>query len=87
MVIELFPPDPTETTMSDLLQVLPIYAFMLIPVWIPLIAMSLGGLSDLVAASSLRTSRASKTQVQPSPVVRTLSHSAGPQVPAARTAA
>lgn len=64
--------------MSDLLQVLPIYAFMLIPVWIPLIAMTIGGLRDMLAAPARRTRQT---------VVRTVSHSAGRQVPAAGTAA
>ena len=36
--------------MSDLLQLLPIFTFMLIPVWIPLIAMVVGALSDLAKA-------------------------------------
>lgn len=36
--------------MSDALQLLPIYLFMLIPVWIPLAATVFGTLSDLVRA-------------------------------------
>lgn len=36
--------------MNDLLQLLPIYTFMLIPVWIPLAAVLFGALSDLVKA-------------------------------------
>lgn len=36
--------------MSDLLQLVPIYAFMLIPVWIPLAAVLIGALSDVVRA-------------------------------------
>ncbi len=67
--------------MKDLLQVLPIYAFMLIPVWIPLIAMTVGGLRDMIAAPARR---ASQPKVQP--LGRTVS-SAGPRVPAAGTAA
>ncbi|MFC7504211.1 hypothetical protein ACOACQ_15310 [Nocardioides sp. CPCC 206347] len=63
--------------MKDLLQVLPIYAFMLIPVWIPLIAMTVGGLRDMIAAPARRASQ---------PAVRTV-RSAGPRVPAAGTAA
>lgn len=36
--------------MSDLLQLLPIYAFMLIPVWIPIATMTVGAISDAVKA-------------------------------------
>lgn len=68
--------------MSDLLPLLPIYAFMLIPVWIPLIAMTFGGLRDVIAAPARRTSRVT---AQPAHA-RTVSP-AGPRVPAAGTAA
>lgn len=61
--------------MSDVLQILPIYAFMLIPVWIPLAAMSIGGLTDLVRGASRRAAPAHRTV---SPV--------GPRVPAGGTA-
>lgn len=70
--------------MSDLLQVLPIYAFMLIPVWIPLIAMTVGGLRDMITAPARRTSQA---RVQPAHAARAVSRSGGPQVRAAGTAA
>ncbi len=36
--------------MSDLLQLLPIYTFMLIPLWIPLIAAAVGLVADAVKA-------------------------------------
>lgn len=36
--------------MSDLLQLLPIFTFMLIPVWIPLVAAAFGLLSDAIKA-------------------------------------
>ena len=36
--------------MSDLLQLLPIYLFMLIPVWIPLATVALGAVSDALRA-------------------------------------
>ncbi|UUW91228.1 hypothetical protein ABFU82_21365 [Nocardioides sp. WV_118_6] len=34
--------------MRDLLQLVPIYAFMLIPVWIPLAAVTIGALLDVL---------------------------------------
>lgn len=36
--------------MSDLLQLLPIYTFMLIPVWIPLVTAAFGLVSDAIKA-------------------------------------
>lgn len=36
--------------MSDVLQVLPIYAFMLIPVWIPLGTAIVGAVADAIVA-------------------------------------
>lgn len=36
--------------MSDLLQLLPIYTFMLIPVWIPVVAAVFGLASDAIKA-------------------------------------
>lgn len=44
--------------MSDLLQLLPIYTFMLIPLWIPLIAAGVGLVSDLVKAPAKAVVRA-----------------------------
>jgi hypothetical protein len=61
--------------MSDLLQILPIYAFMLIPVWIPLAAITIGALSDAIRGPVRRVAPARRA-------VRT----AGPRVPAAGTA-
>lgn len=36
--------------MSDLLQILPIFTFMLIPVWIPLVAAAFGLATDAIKA-------------------------------------
>ncbi|WP_182378770.1 hypothetical protein [Nocardioides sp. WS12] len=68
--------------MSDLLQLLPIYAFMLIPVWIPLIAMTVGGLRDAISAPARRA-----TAPRAAHAARAVSRSGGPRVPAAGTAA
>jgi hypothetical protein len=40
----------TETTVSDALQILPFFIFMLIPIMIPVIAAAFGALADLIAA-------------------------------------
>lgn len=58
------------------MTLLPIYAFMLIPVWIPMIAMAIGGLTDAVQASRAAASHAA----------RSTSVSAGRPAPAAGTA-
>lgn len=68
--------------MSDLLQLLPIYAFMLIPVWIPLVTMTVGGLRDAIAAPA----RGTATQPRAAHAAQRVSPS-GPRVPAAGTAA
>lgn len=69
--------------MSDLMTMLPIFAFMLIPVWIPVIAMTFGGLSDVVRASRSTASRVAHT---PHHARRTAPVSVGRPVPAAGTA-
>ncbi|MCX6398821.1 MAG: hypothetical protein NTX33_02680 [Propionibacteriales bacterium] len=68
--------------MTDLLQLLPIYLFMLIPVWIPLIAMTIGGLRDAISAPARRVA----AQPRAGHAARKVSP-AGPRVPAAGTAA
>ena len=61
--------------MNDVLQLLPVYAFMLIPVWIPLTTALLGRVYDVLRAPVRRTP-ARKAALRP----------AGPRVPAAGTA-
>ncbi|GAA4816326.1 hypothetical protein ACFQ0K_07875 [Nocardioides caeni] len=65
--------------MSDLMTMLPIYAFMLIPVWIPVIAMTCGALADALRAS--RDTARGLAHAHPTRVV-----SAGRPVPAGGTA-
>lgn len=65
--------------MSDVLQVLPIYAFMLIPVWIPLGAALVGAVADAVSAPARMSRRRSVV-----PARREVS--AGRPVPAGGTA-
>lgn len=61
------------------MTLLPIYAFMLIPVWIPIVAMLIGGVSDTVRASRTAATTAAST-------ARAATVSGGRQVPAAGTA-
>ncbi|GAA1507278.1 hypothetical protein GCM10009788_09020 [Nocardioides humi] len=70
--------------MRDLMTLVPIFAFMLIPVWIPLAAMAFGALHDAVVAPA-RRARAPRRTRQAQPGHRAVSP-AGPRVPAAGTA-
>lgn len=72
--------------MSDLLQLLPIYLFMLIPVWIPLITMTFGALHDAFSPTRRAASARAAAQHRAVPTVREISP-AGPRVHAAGTAA
>lgn len=72
--------------MSDLLQLLPIYLFMLIPVWIPLATMTFGALHDAIAAPARRTGSSRAAQHRAVHAAREISP-AGPRVHAAGTAA
>lgn len=61
--------------MSDLLQLVPIFTFMLIPLWIPLIAAAVGLVADMVkapakAAARHGSTRAAGTHAGVSPVGR-----------------
>ncbi|TQK68740.1 MULTISPECIES: hypothetical protein [unclassified Nocardioides] len=67
--------------MRDLLTLVPIFAFMLIPLWIPLAAMAFGALHDVVAAPG-RLARRTVAQ----PAHRAAISPVGPRVPAAGTA-
>lgn len=67
--------------MRDVMTLVPIFAFMLIPVWIPLVAMVLGALHDAVAGPA-RLARRTTRQ----PAHRSSVSPAGPRVPAAGTA-
>ncbi|GAA4084460.1 hypothetical protein ACFFOS_21695 [Nocardioides kongjuensis] len=65
--------------MHDVMTLVPIFAFMLIPLWIPLAAMAFGALHDAVVAparAARRTASAHRAPVSP----------VGPRVPAAGTA-
>lgn len=44
--------------MSDLMQLVPIYTFMLIPVWIPLVSAAFGLVSDALKAPAKAVARA-----------------------------
>ncbi len=46
--------------MRDLMTLLPIFAFMMIPVWIPLVAMAFGALHDAVLAPAKLARRTTK---------------------------
>ena len=46
--------------MRDLLQLVPIFAFMLIPVWIPLVAMVCGAVHDALRATVGPSARAAR---------------------------
>lgn len=48
--------------MSDLMQLVPIFAFMLIPVWIPLVAAAFGLVSDAIKAPARAVARAEGRQ-------------------------
>lgn len=65
-----------EPAMRDLMTLLPIFAFMLIPVWIPMIAMIVGALRDAAFGRTTPTVRPAARRVSP----------AGPQVLVAGTA-
>ncbi len=65
--------------MRDLMQLVPIFTFMLIPVWIPLVAAAFGLVSDAVKAPAKAVARADARHAgQVSPV--------GPRVLAEGTA-
>lgn len=51
--------------MSDLLTMLPIFLFMLIPVWIPLIAAAFGALADAVRAPGRSVARQEDAPARP----------------------
>ena len=73
--------------MHDLMTLVPIFAFMLIPLWIPLAAMAFGALHDAVlaparVARSSRSARSARSARRTSPEVSPV----GPRVPAAGTA-
>lgn len=44
----------TEATVSDALELLSVFAFMLIPIMIPVVAAALGALADLIGAHTSR---------------------------------
>ncbi|HWJ09730.1 MAG TPA: hypothetical protein VNS46_10165 [Nocardioides sp.] len=67
--------------MHDLLQLLPIYTFMLIPVWIPLVAAAFGLLSDAITSPARVARRHGVAGRHPGQV-----SPAGPRVLAAETA-
>ena len=67
--------------MHDLMTLVPIFAFMLIPLWIPLAAMAFGALHDAVVAPA-RVARVSRSARRTTQAVSP----AGPPVPAAGTA-
>ncbi|MCR1781098.1 hypothetical protein KVF89_01005 [Nocardioides carbamazepini] len=73
--------------MRDVMTLVPIFAFMLIPVWIPLVAMAFGALHDAVAAPA-RLARSARG-ITARPAHRAPGGSVspvGPRVPAAGTA-
>lgn len=61
--------------MSDLMTMLPIFLFMLIPVWIPLATMAVGAIADAVKAPARLGSRVASRDQAVTP--------AGRRVPAA----
>lgn len=69
--------------MSDLLQLVPIYAFMLIPVWIPMAAVAFGALIDVVKAPAKVV--APHPSAAPAHSAGRRISSAGPRVAAAGT--
>ena len=68
--------------MSDLLQLLPIYTFMLIPLWIPLVAVVVGALTDAVKAPAKAVAH---HQAAPAHSAGRRISPVGPQVAAAGT--
>lgn len=73
--------------MSDLLQLLPIFTFMLIPVWIPLVAAAFGLVSDAVKAPSKALAHQGAARTTAPPTGRHAGVSpVGPRVLAAETA-
>lgn len=70
--------------MRDVMTLVPIFAFMLIPLWIPLAAMAFGALHDAVVAPA-RMARSARRTAAAQPAHRAVSP-AGPRVPAAGTA-
>ncbi|GAA3549787.1 hypothetical protein [Nocardioides daeguensis] len=71
--------------MHDLMTLVPIFAFMLIPLWIPLAAMAFGALHDAVLAPA-RAARRTTTGGVAQPAPRGAVNPGGPRVPAAGTA-
>lgn len=71
--------------MHDLMTLVPIFAFMLIPLWIPLAAMAFGALHDAVVAPA-RAVRRTTAAHAPQPAHRAAVSPVGPRVPAAGTA-
>jgi hypothetical protein len=71
--------------MHDLMTLVPIFAFMLIPLWIPLAAMAFGALHDAVVAPA-RMARRTASAHAAQPANRASVSPVGPRVPAAGTA-
>lgn len=73
--------------MRDLMTLVPIFAFMLIPLWIPLAAMAFGALHDAVVAPARMARRTAARAAHPAPPAHRAAVSpVGPRVPAAGTA-
>ncbi|TNM38314.1 hypothetical protein FHP29_13645 [Nocardioides albidus] len=72
--------------MRDLMTMVPIFAFMMIPLWIPLAAMVFGALHDLVAAPARAARRTPVGRPPARSAHRAEVSPAGPRVAAAGTA-
>lgn len=70
--------------MRDVMTLVPIFAFMMIPLWIPLAAMVFGALHDAVVAPA-RSARSARRTAAARPAHEAVSP-VGPRVPAAGTA-